>query len=140
MKRKQPSRRDLLSSCAEPGPDDGIDPRIYFRKTSEKKPNRKALQLCAEAARALGHALAWEVTDDLLGRLQVESVVPAPDSSRLLVVVSLRARPGTITPDEVLERLRQVTGRLRAEVAAAVCRRKAPELAFQVALCEEVDQ
>jgi ribosome-binding factor A len=140
MKRKQPSRNDMLSSCANLGPDDGIDPRIYFRKTSEKKVNRKALQLCREAARALGHALAWEMGDDLLSQLQVESVVPAPDSSRLLVLVSLPARPGTITADQVRERLRRVTGRLRAEVAAAVCRRKVPELAFQVQLRREGDQ
>jgi len=139
MKRKQPSRKDLLSSCGEIGPDDGVDPRVFFRKASEKKVNRKALQLCGEVARTLGHALAWELGDDLLGQLQVEGVVPAPDSSRLLVTVSMEGAPDTDPPNKVLQRLRQATGRLRAEVATAIHRRRVPDLAFRLELRKEVD-
>src|SRR5262245_49291543 len=105
MKRKQPSRKDLFASCDAPGPDDGADPRVFFRKVSERKVNRKAQQLCREVARMLGHALAWELGDDLLGQLQVEAVVPAPDSSRLLVTVSWQAAAGLIPADQIRERL-----------------------------------
>jgi ribosome-binding factor A len=138
MKRKKPSRKDLLSACDEIRSDDGVDPRYFFRERSEKKPNRKTLQLCGEVARTLGYALAWEVGDDLLRQLQVESVIPAPDSSRLLVTVSLCAALTTLLPEQLLERLQRVTGKLRAEIAAAIHRRRVPELTFRVGLRKEV--
>jgi ribosome-binding factor A len=137
MKRKKPSRQDLLSSCSEIGPDDGVDPRTYFRKATDKKNlNRKALQLCGEVARALSHAIAWELGDDLLGTLRVETVVPAPDSTRLLVTVSMPSGPD---PALIRERLRLCTGRLRAEVAAAIHRRRVPDLTFHLQERKEVD-
>ena len=49
--------------------------------------NRKALQLCGEVGRTLSQVLAWESGDDLLRDVVVDSVTPAPDSSRLLVIV-----------------------------------------------------
>jgi ribosome-binding factor A len=140
MKRKKPSRKDLLSSCNEIGPDDGLDPRIFFRKASEKKANRKTLQLCSEVAKTLAYALSWEMGDDLLSLLQVERVAAAPDSSRLLVTVSLQAPPDLVDPARVVERLQQSTGKLRAAVAAAVCRRRVPDLTFRLELRKEVDQ
>ena len=50
--------------------------------------NRKALQLCAQVAQTLGVVLAGECGEDLLRELFVTSVVPAPDSSRLLVMIA----------------------------------------------------
>ena len=140
MKRKQPSHEDLLSSCGEIGADDGADPRVFFRKDSEKKINRKALQLCGEVAKILSQVLAWELGDDLLEQLQVEAVVPAPDSSRLLVTVSLQGLAGADTPADIMERLRRSTGRLRMEVASAIHRRRVPDLVFRLEVRKEVDQ
>jgi ribosome-binding factor A len=140
MKRKQPSRKDFLSSCSEVGPEDGADPRLFFRKASAQKHNRKALQLCGAVTRALSHALAWELGDELLSSLRVESVTPAPDSSRLLVVVSIALPPDEDLPDEMHVRLRRLTGRLRAEVATAIHRRRVPELSFFVQARKEVEQ
>jgi ribosome-binding factor A len=137
MKHKKPSRKDLLSACSEIRPEDGLDPRIYFRERAEKKPNRKILQLCSEVAKSVGFALAWEAGDDQLSSLVVEAVVPAPDSGRLLVTVSF-ARSQTTRPEELLERLHRVTGKLRAAVAASIHRRRVPELTFQVAHRGEV--
>ena len=119
MKRKKPSRKDMFSSCDEVGPEDGADPRIFFRKASGKKTNRKALQLCSEVAKTLEQTLAWEMGDALLSNLLVESVVPAPDSSRLLVTVSLPASAGLVPPEHVLERLQRSTGRLRKRTPVA---------------------
>lgn len=140
MKRKQPSRKDLLSSCNEVGPDDGLDPRLYFRPRAVRKSNRKALQLCAAAARAIDCALAYELGDELLRTLRVESVVPAPDAGRLLVTVSLSVADMAIGPEPFLERLRRSTGRLRAEIATTVRRRRVPELTFHVAPRQEVGE
>jgi ribosome-binding factor A len=137
MKDKKPSRKDLLSACSEIRPEDGLDPRIYFRERAEKKPNRKVLQLCSEVSKTIGFTLAWETNDDLLSSLIVESVVPAPDSGRLLVSVSFQGA-GAVQAEEIMERLHHITGKLRAAVAAAIHRRRVPELTFQVAYRGEV--
>jgi ribosome-binding factor A len=132
MKRKKPSARDMLSACSEIRPEDGLDPRMYFRPKAEKKPNRKALQLCSEVAKAVGFALSWEAGDQLLSSLVVESVVPAPDSGRLLITVSFQGS-GAVEPERLMERLQRVTGKLRAAVAESIHRRRVPELTFRVA-------
>jgi ribosome-binding factor A len=139
MKRKKASRKDLLSSCAEIGPDDNVDPRTFFQKRATNKTNRKALQLCSEVAKTVSYALAWELGDDVLGRLQVESVVPAPDSTHLLITVSL-TEPSELVTEDILKRLRHVTGKLRALVAASIHRRRVPDLAFHLTMGKEVDQ
>ena len=83
-------------------------------------------------SKALNHALAWEMNDDILNSLQVESVVSIPGSSRLHVTLS--AQPGTVPADlqEILQQLKRCTGKHRAEVAAMVHRRRVPELSFEV--------
>ena len=132
MKSKKPSRRDILSCSSEIGPDDGVDPRTFFRKPSNWKTNRKALQLCGQIARTLSRVLAWESADELLRSLTVESVEPAPDSTRVLVTVSSSASAATQDAAQLLERLRRATGKLRTEVAASIHRKRVPELIFRV--------
>ena len=138
MKRKKLSPGDMRLSCAEIGPDDGVDPRVFFRKRSEQKTNRKALQLCREVLRTLSNVLSWEQGDALLRSLQVDAVVAAPDSSRLLVTVSQPAGCHEAGVEQILERLQRVRGKLRAEIAAAVNRRRVPDLTFRVAEATEV--
>lgn len=128
MSSRKISRRDLLSSCAQPGPDDGRDPRLDRHGSSVKVPNRKALQLCAQVARALTSVLA-ECRDDVLRNLVVESVTPAPNASRLLVRV---ASAVALEADVVLAHLQHAHGMLRSEAATAVNRRRAPDLVFCV--------
>ena len=67
----------------------------------------------------------------MLHELIVLSVVPAPNAARLLVTVALPSSAG-VRADEVMRRLLNVSGHLRSELAAAVSRRKAPELTFRV--------
>jgi ribosome-binding factor A len=128
MKRKHASFEELLSSCDRVGPGDGADPRFDFRLTG-RRTGRKALQLCDQVARTLAQVLTWESGDEFLREVQVEGVVPAPNAGRLLAIVSI---PSDRQVGEVLERLARCAGRLRAEVAAAIHRRRAPELAFEV--------
>jgi ribosome-binding factor A len=136
MKPRKPSLRQLRSSCAEVGPDDGLDPRTAFRKPSGKVANRKALQLCGQVARTLNYVLGGECADELLRSVLVESVQPAPDSSRLLVTVCPAASAATTDPAAVLDHLHRAAGRLRAEVACAIHRKRAPELTFRVVSLE----
>jgi ribosome-binding factor A len=130
MKAKEPSRKDLLLSCSEVGPEDGADPRTFFRPAPAQVPNRKALQLCNQIAQTLNVVLTGECGDDLLRDLVVEAVVPAPNSAHLLVTVSAPAE--ILDPAEVLEHLQRATGMLRREVAAAIHRKKVPLLTFRV--------
>jgi ribosome-binding factor A len=90
--------------------------------------DRKTLQLCRQVERALGWALG-ECDDELLRELLVVSVEPAPNSRRLLVSVAPLERLANLI--EIIRRLEAARGWLRSEVAAAITRRKAPELLFR---------
>ncbi len=131
MNIRKISRRELLGSCSDPGDLDGQDPR-YDRQTPGRRAGRKCLQLCGQVARTLAAVLAGECGDDLLRDLVVESVTPAPNAGRLLVTVSLAPSADPALADSAAERLERARGRLRAEVAAAVHRRRVPDLLFRL--------
>src|SRR5262249_47030950 len=118
-------------ACAEPGAGDGLDPRYDVRE-AQRPAKRKALQLCREVERTLNAVLTGECADPVLRDLTVVSVVPAPNAVRLLVTVDQSASQEGISPEGVLDHLRRAAGLLRSETAAAVRRRKAPELVFRV--------
>jgi len=122
--RKPPS--DL---CTEIAGDDGIDPRFDPKGPRAKVSNRKALQLCRQVERALSVALEGELLRDL----SVRSVLPAPDSSRLLVTFTYHG-PTTFTSSEVLAALHAEQAKLRGIVSAAIHRKKTPELRYLVEL------
>jgi ribosome-binding factor A len=84
-------------------------------------------------AETIGEVLA-EQPDDILRDLMVVEVQPAPDESRLLVTVA--PGPGARLPGPlaVIQHLDESTGLIRAEVAAAITRRRAPQLEFRYAL------
>jgi len=127
------TRDRMLKHCGQLHEDDGVDPREYFKTaTNRGKPNRKVLQLCSQVAQTLNLVLAGEFDDEFLHNLQVESVDPAPNASQLCVSVSCLAADETVPPQEILDRLAKVAGRLRAQVAAAITRKRAPKLVFRV--------
>ncbi len=127
------TRGEMLAHCGEVHDDDGVDPREFFKShRSHKKINRKTRQLCAQVADTLSLVLAGEFRDQLLHNLQVVSVEPAPDASQLAVVLGADASGTDIDVCQILDRLDGVAGWLRAEVAAAITRKRAPKLVFQV--------
>jgi hypothetical protein len=128
MKPRKPFREELLVDAAGPG--DGFDPRFDVRG-ARCTGKRKTLQLCREAERTFSAVLGGECNDDILRELIVASVLPAPNAGRLMVTVVL-PDSALVSPADALERLLSVSGRLRAELAASVRRRKAPELAFRI--------
>jgi ribosome-binding factor A len=131
MKRKQPSDKLSRGLCSEPGPEDGIDPRDALRAAGRKKGGRKTQQLCGQVAEAINYAFGAVCNDDVLRELAVVAVEPAPNEGRLLVTVG-PSLPGPCDPTDVLARLQQAMGKLRTEVAAAIHRKKVPELTFRV--------
>lgn len=135
MNSKQPRRRPWPPLCAEVRPEDGVDPRDFFRTGKRvRRPARKTLQLCSQVRDTLNYLLAGDGEDELLALFQVAEVRPAPDASQLLVVVEPAVQPDKpINPQEVLAHLSAASGRLRAGVAAAITRKRAPKLLFQLA-------
>jgi ribosome-binding factor A len=109
-----------------------------YLEESQHKPDYKTAQLCKQTFRTLCQSLAGDCGDPVLQNLVLESVTPAPDASRLLVTVL--AKPGDAPVDltSILHRLEQVKGMLRAAVAEAIYRKKAPELTFLVLPMPEV--
>ena len=103
--------------------------------SSRRQVERKTLQFCRQVQRALNLALADQSIGDGIGGLFVEEVSPAPDCGRLLVYVLV---PGGLPVAEVMIALGRETPRLRSEVAAAITRKRAPELCF-VPVCAEGD-
>lgn len=131
MNRKRISKKNVQSLCGEIHPDDGIDPKDFFRPR-RKRPSdqRKASQLCHQVADTLGLVLSGEFGDELRD-LRVVSVTPAPDASQLRVLVAPAFDGASLDANVVSEKLLAATGRLRSEVAAAITRKRAPKLLFQ---------
>ena len=111
------SADELAKLCGEPGPGDGVDPRDELRPVRRRGQDRKTLQLCAAVARVLVQSIDGHVV----------SVDPAPNAGRLLVTVETDDDPAAVRTS-----LDAARGRLRSEVAAAIHRKKAPELTFAV--------
>ncbi len=130
MQRK-PSRRILESMCGQPSPEDGVDPRDYFKPSRQKHDRRKDWQLCRQVFETLNYVLSGDSHDDVLRGLLVCEVTPAPDATRVLVSVQSLDQ-GDVDPVAILRRLQSAMGRLRAEVARSISRRKVPELAFRI--------
>lgn len=127
------TRARLHEHCEQLHEDDGIDPRELAKSEGQpRRHDRKTLQLCRQVADTLSLVLAGEFDDELLHNLEVVSVEPAPDASQLLVGVCPAIPGEQVDAAQVMERLAKVSGRLRSEVAAAITRKRAPRLLFQV--------
>ncbi|MHB1562186.1 MAG: ribosome-binding factor A [Isosphaeraceae bacterium] len=155
MRYRFPCNKQTRRLCAEPGEDDGLDPRLEARRSgrggrsrhhggsapafgpgsSTRAPavDRKAAQLCRQVAVTLDEVLA-ECRDDILRDLHVLEVAPFPDASRLLVTVAPvdAGAPDSPGPVDVLDHLQHAGGHLRREVAAAVTRKRAPLLVYRL--------
>ena len=130
-RKRDPGARSV---CAQVHDDDGVPPRLTRRERPRAAAGqgRKTAQLCAQVRRALHGLIGPGNADPALEGLRVEDVEPAPDSSRLRVIVSA---PGNAGPDGIAAarlRLAALTPRLRFEVAGAISRKRVPELCFAV--------
>ena len=126
-------REQLLAYCDQLHEDDCIDPRVFFKtQKNNQKQDRKALQLCRQVRETLDLVFAGECHDELLHCLQVESVVPAPDASRLLVTLCADLRDDLYNRQAIVNLLVEQMGRLRCEVARSINRKRVPSLVFHV--------
>lgn len=119
----------MLELCGELGPEDGIDPRDFF-KPARKESHRKNHQLCRQVAETLNVEIA-SLPNPPLNGVAVAAVRPAPDSSHLLVLVAPLDPHGGLDGDDVLAALYALSGRLRTAVAAAITRKRVPQLSYR---------
>jgi len=112
---------------------EALDEDESGRASSRRQVERKTRQFCRQVQRALNFALADGLLGDSGEGLLVEEVSPAPDCGRLLVHVLV---PNGLAVAEVMVALGRETVRLRSEVAAAITRKRAPELCF-VPVCAD---
>jgi ribosome-binding factor A len=96
------------------------------RRHDNRQAQRKTQQFCRQVQRALNLALESATADGIDG-VFVDAVSPGPDCGRLLVYVVIPPEHGV---SNAIEALRRVAPQLRAEVARAITRKRAPELAF----------
>ncbi|MCB1021545.1 MAG: ribosome-binding factor A [Acidobacteria bacterium] len=99
------------------------EPAFLSRRQFERKTN----QFCRQVQRALNLALADPGVCPELEGLYVEEVLPAPHCGRLLVRV---LTPDELPVEDAMAALGEMAPRLRAEVAAAITRKRAPQLSF----------
>ena len=124
---KQHGRGSREPHLVEPDFLEALDGNDSSRASSRRQVERKTQQFCRQVQRTLNVALAGGGDFESFDGLFVEEVVPAPDCGRVLVyVVVPNGRPVA----DVMIAIGRQTPRLRAEVAAAITRKRAPELAF----------
>ena len=126
-RRKADEFRHLTDEIA---PEDGTDPKDFHAKpwNAPKQAGRKSKQLCAQVRHALEGALA-AAGDPVIQAVSVVGVEPAPHSGRLRVLVGA---PPDVDASSASEAFARAAGFLRSEVAAAISRRYAPELLFEL--------
>lgn len=132
MTSNERTREQSLASLGEFYAEDVEFLTCNAGRTRSHKESRKAKQLCRQVTEILDLVLSGDCRDELLQSLHVISVMPAPNSSRLLVTVSADLPIEEFDPQKILELLERHTGRLRCEVAASISRKRVPSLAFRV--------
>ncbi len=127
MSRRK-SHSAMQESAAELGPDDGIDPKDWFRPEPFKR-GRKSLQLCGQIREALYWVLGSQTGDESLALLEVVSVEPLGKTSQMLITLTA---PEDVEIEQATRKVQAASKAIRAEVASSIHRRKVPDLFFRV--------
>ncbi len=117
--------KEVASLCEEIRPEDGIAPRKSSHANTQR--HRKTYQVCKQAEKTLNMVMAGDSVEPVLRDLIVSAVEPNPDSSHLLVIVESSI---LLDEHEVLSALLRAKGRLRAAIATAINRKRAPLISF----------
>ena len=94
--------------------------------------------MCKQVERAVAHTLAAVCQSDALLGASVGSVEPAPDASRLMVIIVLGGNRDADDARAARTTLIESTPAFRREVAQSIHRKRVPELVFDVQLPHEV--
>lgn len=122
---------DFRNLCDEPGIEDGADPRVFFRRGGPRDSHRSR-RLCGAVHRTLALCLPSALGTEAVHGLGVESVEPAPSPGWLLVVLRADGPLDLAERRRLTRALDSARGTLRAEIGAAVPRRRVPDLTFLI--------
>lgn len=126
MKRKVSREASLRAICGQVFEDDVVERRTGSSRDSESPHrDRKALQLCKQARRAIESCLAMSPSP-IVSALRVLDVSPVPDGTRLRVLVGNDVVVRQAGAARVEGALASVRASARAAVAAAITRKRAP--------------
>lgn len=125
-------RQEMLKYCLEIHEDDGKEARsMRPAKGDQQKNNYRTDRLCRQVLETLWLVIAGDGTDNDLSQVRIVSVEPAPDATRLRVIVTADVGDDMETRAHIEAILKLHMPRLRSEVAAAITRKRAPTLVFQ---------
>lgn len=136
MSRSKRGGKRSLPPCASHHADDGVDPRELLSRISKSRSHHHVHALCSEVSKLLSLLFAGDVGDQDLIDLEVVRVDPAPDASRLSVVVASHAidvHDAEASASRAMAqrtKLVALSPYLRSEVARVLQRRRAPDLHF----------
>lgn len=139
MKKLRSGPSSFQQSCQSVYDDDGVDPRRYFRNEKIDESGSKCRRFCGYVAKTLNVVFAG-CSSQVLARLFVVRVLPAPTSSRLEVVIDTTQVESGVTSDVIRMELDRASQHLRAEVGKVIVRKYVPELFFRLASPDEVLQ
>lgn len=126
-RREDSARPDLAALFFEEGNTHQESTRRTNRTTNTN--TNKTMQMCRQVQRRLDLALGGALDDPVLQGLWVHGVIPEPGGRALLVEVVV---DDPTRADDVRRHLDAASGRLRSEVAAAIHRKRTPQLHFVV--------
>ena len=92
--------------------------------------DRKSMQLCAQVRRALEYGVDEVLEGSAL--ISISDVVPAPNTSHLMVIVQPLGELSFEDSLELQAKLANNSSRLRTLVSESIHRRKTPTLSFSV--------
>lgn len=101
-------------------------------KRQRNTEERKTQQLCRQVERRLSLVLAGELEDQRLEGISIIDVTPVQGAALLCVHVALPPGKTNAEAAEVHQRLLAASGWLRREIAAAISRKKTPQLTFSI--------
>ncbi len=121
---------EVACLCAEPGPEDGIDPRYLSSVQGRKVDHQKSSRLCNEVVKVLSLVLAGEMSNPVLQALLVVDVTTEGNGQYLRVSLGYMEQGVEIDEIQVLTALIQVQGYLRSVIAQHINRKHVPVLRF----------
>lgn len=129
-KSKPWSNHDKLP-CDELYDDDGIDPRIFFRKSQPRSDDRKLWQLCHQVKQLTALLLAESGKEG--SNWEIHEVTPAPNASRLQITLAFHSKENQppLQPDALQHQLQRWERLWREELAHALHRKRVPTLVLE---------
>jgi len=130
MKKIHSGNFDVLSLCAEIGPEDGIDPRYLKKFTCDKNYDQKSSRLCNEVSKVLSLVLAGDMGNPVLQALQVMNVSTESGGEFLNIRLAHYETHFNVNEQQLISELKRVQGYLRSAISQRINRKRVPALKF----------